>query len=161
MGFSTESGLGVMNHYGSRVTGGAIGVEHGYGSTWVVKMDLTGQSIADNIAGYKPPFYTKKGMTLKSAYLRVDEVFVVTGTTPHVEVGAQGSSATNGVVISDTQLETLGTYDITSTGTGTWATTSSIAADAKIGVSLEGDTAVSATAGKATLILEFVYNTKI
>ncbi|HET8689235.1 MAG TPA: hypothetical protein VFM18_21700 [Methanosarcina sp.] len=161
MGYEKTANGVTYNQYGARQTSGGVGIEHGYGSTWVFNIDLTGQSIADAIAGFVPPAYVKNGMMLKSATLRVDEVFVVTGTTPHLEIGSSGSSATNGITITEAQLEALGTYDITSTGVGTWATTSSVAADAKIGFSLEGDTAISATAGKGTVILEFVYKTKI
>ena len=163
MGYDNGSALGVYNHYGVRDTGGAVGIEHNYGSLWTVKIDLTGQSIADHVAGFVLPSYVKKGMLLKSAVLRVDEVFVVTGTTPHLEIGSAGSVATDGIEITEAQLEALGTTDISSTGAGTWATASAggVAADAKIAFVLEGDTAIAATSGKATVILEFVYNTKI
>lgn len=162
MGYDNGSALGVYNHYGVRTTGGAIGMEHNYGSLWTVKIDLTGQSIADVIAGFVVPAYVKKGMLLKSAVLRVDEVFVVTGTTPHLEIGSAGSVATNGITITEAQLEALGTTDITAASVGTWAEDSSgIGADAKVGMSLEGDTAIAATSGKATVILEFVYNAKV
>jgi hypothetical protein len=163
MGYENTAALGVNNHYGVRTTGGSIGIEHGYGSVWTYKIDITGQSIADNVAGFIPPFYVKKGMLLKSAVVRVDEVFVVTGTTPHLEIGSYASVATNGIEITEAQLEALGTTDLSSTGAGTWATASAggITADALIGFVLEGDTAIAATSGKATVILEFVYNTKI
>lgn len=162
MSYANTAGLNVYNQYGARETGGGVGIEHGYGSLWTVKIDLTGQSIADAVAGFVPPQYVKKGMLLKSAVLRVDQVFVVTGTTPHLEIGSAASVATNGITITEAQLEALGTTDISAAAVGTWATSGSgITADAKIAMSLEGDTAVSASTGKATLILEFVYNTKI
>jgi hypothetical protein len=163
MGYENSAAIDVYNHYGVRTTGGTIGAEQSSNSTYTIKIDLTGQSIADNVAGFIPEVYVKKGMLLKSAVLRVDEVFVVTGTTPHLEIGSYGSVATDGIEITEAQLEALGTTLLSSTGAGTWATASAggVAADAKIGFVLEGDTAIAATSGKATVILEFVYNTKI
>ena len=163
MGFEDNTGLGVNNHYGVRTTGGAVGIEHGENSKHVLRIDLTGQSIADAVAGFMPPVVVPKGALFRTALLRVDEVFVVTGTTPTIEIGSAGSTATNGVVITEAELETVGTKVLTSTGAGTWSFTSTtgLAAAAKVALSLEGDTAVAATSGKATLILEYVNVTKV
>lgn len=159
MAFEKNTGLGVNNFYGARDTGGAIGVEHSYGTTFTVRIDLTGQSIADAIAGFMPPVVIPKGALFNQAKLRVDEAFNITGTSPTVRVGAVGSIATNGVVLTEAELETVGTKNIASAGAGTWSTTSTTgtAAAAKIGLDLGGTSPVVAkTAGKATLILEFV-----
>lgn len=159
MGYENSAGLGVYNHYGVRGTGGAVGSEHREGTTVTIRIDLTGQSINDAVSGFMPPVYVPAGARFKSAYLRVDEVFVVTGTSPTVRVGAAGSIATNGVVISEAELEALGTKALSSTGAGTWSFSSSTgtSADAKIALDLGGTTpAVASTQGKATLILEYV-----
>lgn len=163
MGFQNSAGLNVNNHYGVRGTGGAVGVETSDGTVHQLRIDLTGQSIADAVAGFVPPVVVKKGSLFKSATLRVDEVFVVTGTTPNVEVGSAGSTATNGIALTEVKLEALGTSDVSAALVGTWATASAtgVAADALVDIALEGDTAVAATSGKATLILEFVYATKV
>lgn len=159
MGFSNASGIGVNNHYGVRNTGGAIGSEARDGSKVVVRIDLTGQSIADAVAGFMPPVYIPKGALFKNAILRVDEAFVVTGTDPVVQIGASGSVATNGVVLTETELETVGTKNVTSDGAGTWdvASTTGTTAAAKIALALDGtNPAVATTSGKATLVLEFI-----
>jgi hypothetical protein len=157
MGYENTAALGVNNHYGVRTTGGAVGQERLTNTNYVVRIDLTGQSIADAVAGFVPPLYIPKYANFNKATLQVDEVFVVTGTTPTLEVGASGSSATNGVVITEAELEALGCKDLASTGAGTWAFShaSGTAAAAKIGMTLEGDTAIAATSGKATLILTY------
>jgi hypothetical protein len=162
MGYSNTAGLNAYNHYGARTTGGAIGAEHEYGSRHVVKIDITGQSIADNIAGFMPPVYLPKYANIESVTLVVDEAFVVTGTTPNLEIGSYGSVATNGVVITEAELEAVGTKAIASTGAGTWAFghASGLAAAAKIGMSLEGDTAIAATSGRGTVIIEYIYNSR-
>lgn len=163
MGFENKAGLGVNNQYGVRATGGAVGVEHGYGTTTVYNIDLTGQSIADAIAGFMPPVVVPKGALLRRATLRVDEAFVVGGTSPTVRIGASGSIATNGIVLTEAELEAVGTKTPASTGAGTWATNSATGttAAAKVALDLGGTSpTVDATAGKATLILEFVGKTK-
>lgn len=162
MGYSNTAGLNAYNHYGARTTGGAIGAEHEYGSKHTVKIDITGQSIADNIAGFMPPVYLPKYANIDSVTLVVDEVFVVGGTTPNLEIGSYGSTATNGVVITEAELEALGTKAIASTGAGTWAFShaAGLGAAAKIGMSLEGDTTISATAGRGTVIITYTYNSR-
>ncbi len=163
MGFENKAGLGVNNHYGVRSTGGSVGVETSDNSVHQLRIDLTGQSIADAVAGFVPPVLIKKGTLFRKAILRVDEVFVVTGTTPNLEIGSAGSTATNGIALTEAKLEALGTSDVSAALVGTWATasTTGVAADAKVAMALEGDTAIAATSGKATLILEFSYVTKV
>lgn len=163
MAYENSAGLGVYNHYGVRSTGGAVGVGHSYGTTHTLRIDLTGDSIADAIAGFVPPVSIPKGANFNSARLSVDEVFVIGGTTPHVLIGAAGSVATNGVEITEAELETLGTKELTSTGAGTWAfaSTTGTAAAALVAFALEGDTTVARGSGKATLILEYTFATKV
>ena len=162
MSYKNEAGLNVYNQYGPRPTGGAIGAEHVYGSRHVVKIDITGQSIADNIAGFMPPVYLPKYANINKVTLVVDEVFAVGGTTPHLLIGSYGSVATNGIEITEAELEALGTKEIASTGAGTWAFAhaAGLGAAAKIGMALEGDTTVAATSGKGTVIIEYTYNSK-
>jgi hypothetical protein len=165
MPYASNIGLGgVNNQYGARDTGGAIGPEHGRGANWVLKIDLSGRSIADAIAGFVPPVVVPKGANFNKASLRVDEAFVVTGTTPTLQIGAVGSVATNGIVVSEAELEAIGTKELASAGAGTWAFASATGttAAAKIGYALGGTTpVVDPTVGKATLILEYTFNTKI
>ncbi len=159
MGYENKSGLGVNNFYGVRGTGGGIGVESTSGSEQTLRIDLTGQSINDAVGGFTPPVSIPKGAKFVSATLRVDEAFVLTGTTPTVQVGAAGFVAINGFVISKTELETVGTKGLTSTGAGTWAigSTTGTSAAARVAFALGGTTpAVASASGKATLILKFV-----
>ena len=159
MGYENKSGLGVNNFYGVRGTGGGIGLEHGYGTTFTLRFDLTGQSVNDAVAGFTPPVVIPKGAKFLTAVLRVDEAFSVGGTTPTVQVGAAGSVATNGFVLSKTELETVGTKAVTSTGAGTWAigSTTGTTAASKVAIALGGTSpTVASTAGRATLILEYV-----
>lgn len=158
MGFENSAGLGVHNHYGVRSTGGSVGVEHGYGVNWVLKIDITGQSINDAINGFVPPVVMPKGANINKVTLRVDEAFVVTGTTPTLRVGSAGTVATNGIVITEAELENVGTKEIASTGAGTWAfgSTTGLTAAAEVDMNLGGTTpAVAATSGKGQIIIEY------
>lgn len=159
MGYENKAGLNVNNHYGVRSTGGGVGLEHGYNSTFILRIDLTGDSINDAVAGFVPPVSIPKGANFNKATLRVDEAFVVTGTNPTVLVGAAGSVATNGVALTEAELEAVGTKEIASTGAGTWAFNSATGttAAAKVAFALGGTTpAVARGSGKGTLILEYV-----
>lgn len=163
MGYENKAGLKVNNQYGVRETGGSIGTEHSYSAFRTLKIDLTGQSINDAVAGFVPPVVIPKGALFRRAVLRVDEAFNLTGSSPTVQIGADGSVATNGIVLTEAELETVGTKAPASTGVGTWSqsSTTGTTAGAKIGFALGGAAPVVTNgAGKATLILEYVMETK-
>lgn len=160
MAFENSAGTGVSNHYGTRSTGGAIGVETSDNSTHLMVVDFTGATLNGS---FLPPVVLPKGALVKGYKLRVDEAFVVTGTSPTVRFGATGSVSTNGVVLTEAELENVGTKTPASTGAGTWAVGSSTGttAAAKVAFDLGGTTpAVAATSGKAQLIIEYVNRTK-
>ena len=160
MGFKNQAGLNVSNYYGARDTGGSVGVESTSSSEMTVAIQLTGASIAD---GFVPPVVIPKGALLNSAVLRVDEAFVVGGTSPTVQIGLAGSVATNNMELTEAELEAVGTKVPAETGNGTFAVGSAtgVAAAAKLAIALGGTSpTVSATAGKATLILKFTNRAK-
>lgn len=66
---------------------------------------------------------------------------------------------TNGVVLTEAQLEAVGTKDVSSVAIGTWATASATGTTAsqKIAKAITGT--VGATSGKGQLIVEFVRGT--
>ena len=160
MGFKNQAGLGVNNYYGARDTGGAAGIEDQDGSSLVFSISLTGNSLND---GYVPPVVIPKGALLRRAALRVDEAFNIGGTSPTVQIGMNGSVATNGIVLTEAELENVGSKVPASAGAGTWATNSStgVTAAGKVAVALGGTSpTVAAGVGKAVLILEFFNKAK-
>jgi hypothetical protein len=160
MPFQNAAGLGVNNFYGVRNTGGAVGVEHTQDSVNRLVIDFTGQSLAD---GYVPPVVLPAGSLIQSYRLDVQEAFVVTGTTPTLRFGAQGSVATNGVVLTEAELENVGVKTPASAGAGTWATNSAtgVTAAARVAFDLGGTTpAIAATSGRAQLVIEYVRRRK-
>ncbi len=161
MPYQNSAGLGVNNFYGARDTGTTVGVEQSSDSIHQLSIAFTGTSLQDS---YLPPLFVPKGAKFMRAILRVDEAFVVTGTTPTLIFGAAGTEATNGFILSEAELETIGTKTPASTGTGTWAqaSTTGTTVAAKVGKTLGGTTPVITTGvGRATLILEFINKTKV
>ena len=163
MGYANQAGLGVSNFYGPRDTtsGTGVGVERSDDSVHQLSISFSGTSLNDT---FMPPVVIPKGALFKRATLRVDEAFTLGGTTPTVIFGAAGAEATNGFVLSQSELQAIGTKTPTSTGTGTWAQASAtgVAAAAKVGKALGGTAPTVATGvGKATLILEYFNKTKV
>lgn len=156
MPYSNTSGLNVFNQYGVRDTGGSVGKMDHDGVEASVAFSFTGRSLNE---GFVPPVVIPKGARFTRAFLRVDEAFALGGTTPTLRVGAAGSIATNGFVVTEAELEAVGTKAPASTGAGTWATNSATGttAAAKIAFDLGGTTpTVDAALGKATLILFYI-----
>lgn len=156
MGFENSAGLGVNNYYGKRDTGGSVGVEHSKDSVHQLSIAFTGASINSS---FLPPVVVPKGAQFKRAILRVDEAFAVSaagtltfgGTVP----------GTNGIVLTEAELENIGTKTPASAGAGTWAQSSSTGTTAAEKVTRSISGTITATQGKATLILEFVNKTKV
>lgn len=161
MSYENSAGLGVFNQFGARETGGAVGVETSDNSVHFLTVNLTGEMLNGT---FLPPVVVPKGALFRSAVLRVDEAFVVGGTSPTVRIGAAGSVGTNGFVLTEAELENVGTKVPASAGAGTWSTTSTTGttAAAKVAFDLGGTSpTVTSGVGKATLILEFVNKTKV
>lgn len=154
MPYENSAGLGVTNQYGPRATGGAIGLEHGEGSTHTLNVDLTGEMLN---SAYAPPVYMPKGALVRKVYLRVDEVFAVSAAGT-VAIGGT-APGTDGVVLTEAKLEALGTSDVSSLAIGTWATASATGplTTQKLAKAITGT--VTATQGKGSLIVEYINKT--
>lgn len=156
MAYENTAGIGVNNHYGVRTTGNAVGVETSDNSVHLLTIQFTGESLNET---FLPPVFVPKGALFRRYILRVDEAFAVSaagtvtfgGTVP----------GTNGVVLTEAELEAVGTKAPASTGAGTWAVGSATGTTAaqKIAKAISGT--VTATQGKATLICEYVNKTKV
>lgn len=160
MAYENATGIGVYSSYGRRDSGGSVGLEHSQTSTGRLSISFDSHSLNTN---FLAPIVLPRGAKFTQAVLRVDEIFTLTGTTPTVIFGGT-APATNGIVLTAAELGTVGTKTPASTGTGTWAqasTTGTTAAE-KVTKTLGGTTpAVTVGAGKATLILSYVYKTKV
>jgi hypothetical protein len=159
-GFENSAGIGVSNYYGQRITGQTVGVEHSDDSVHQLSIGFTGTSLNN---AFLPPVVVPKGASFKRAILRVDEAFTLGGTSPTVIFGGT-APATDGIILTQAELQAIGTKTPASTGTGTWAQNSATGTTAaqKVAKALGGTTpTVTAGVGKATLILEFVNKTKV
>lgn len=156
MAYENTAGIGVNNHYGVRTTGNAVGVETSDNSTHYLTIQFTGASLNET---FLPPVYVPKGALFKSYVLRVDEAFAVS-TAGTVQFGGT-APGTNGVTITEAELETIGTKVPASDGEGTWdvASTTGTTASQRLAKVVTGT--VTATQGKATLICEYVNKTKV
>lgn len=163
MAYENTAGINVANFYGPRDTGYAVGSEQTQESERRVRIDLTGTQLNATTV-YVPNVVLPKGSLLKSAVLRVDEAFTLGGTSPTVIVGVSGTETTNGIVLTQTELQAVGSKVPASVGTGTWAPTSAtgMTAAAKVGI-VKGGTSPTVTAGvgKGTLVITFTCITKI
>ena len=160
MGFENSAGIGVNNFFGARESGGTVGVETSDGSTQTMSIAFTGASLNSS---FLPPVYLPKGAKILRYTLRVDEAFNITGTSPTVIFGGT-APATDGVVLTEAELEAVGSKTPASTGTGTWSTSATVGPTAaqKVTKALGGTSpVVSATQGKATLLIDFVSKTKV
>ena len=154
MSYENSAGLGVTNQYGPRQTGGAVGLEHGEGSTHTLSVDLTGEMLN---SAYVAPVWMPKGALVRKVYLRVDEVFVVSAAGT-VAIGGT-APGTDGVVLTKAKLEALGTSDVSTLAIGTWATASATGPLTAQRVAKAITGTVAATSGKGTLIVEYINKT--
>lgn len=142
----------VTNHYGERELGGAAGVIRTSGSQNELTVYATGETIND---GFIPQVYIPAGAAIVKAVAHVTEAFVMTGTTPTILIGTDGSEVTNGAVLDEVEGEAIGYYDITASLVGTWAADTRLAADTLVGVALGGTTPAVTDAGRVAFIITY------
>lgn len=160
MPYEANTGLGVSNQYGTRPTGNAIGAEHTQSGVQILKIQFTGESLNEV---FMPPAVVPRGARVLRYILRVDQAFNLTGTSPTVIFGGT-APGTNGVVLSEAELEAVGTKVPASAGTGTWATNSATGTTAaeRVTKTLGGTTpVVDRTVGRGTLFVEYALATKV
>lgn len=144
------------NTFGPRDSGGGSGVLKVEGTIEQVRLEVTGDDIND-LLGPLVDTYLPAGGLIRDAYWNTVKVFVATGTSPTLLVGTDSTEVTNGLVVNETALETLGTTRVTSTLTGTWAVNTPLAARTKIGFAVGGSGGPAiARSGRGILTIEYV-----
>lgn len=144
----------VRNQFGPRDVGGTVGVLKVEGMEEELIIDFDGKYFNEGLVGAKD-FVLPAGAVIRDVYVDIEEAFVATGTTPALRVGTDGSEATNGFTVSEAQLESTGSYNLTSTLAGTWDNEVPLAANTQIGFALSGTTPVLTNAGKARITIQF------
>jgi len=143
------------NHYGPRASGKTVGVSRTAGFMKELVIDLDGTMVGNDAYALLAPSIPA-GSRIEDVYFEVTEVFVLGGTTPVIDVGTEGSEATNGFTITEGQAEAVGTYDLTSALAGTWSTAVGLAADTTVGLLLGGSSPTVTTAGKARITIRYI-----
>lgn len=145
----------VNTHFGTRDTGGTVGVNKIEGVKEELIIDFTGKDFNDGIGLGLIPFVLPAGAIIKAVYMTVEEVFVTGGTFTALDIGTDGSEATNGFSVTDTQLETAATVNLTGALSGTWDAEAALAADTTVSAVLTGAGASLTDAGKARFTILF------
>ncbi len=154
-GATTADSYGVHNHYGPREVGKGVGVTKTSGFMNELTLDIDGDMVgAEEFALLAPVI--PAGSRIEDVFVEVSEAFVLGGTAPIIEVGTEGSEATNGFSTTEAQAEAVGTYDLTSALSGTWASATGLAADTTLGIALAGTTPTVTSAGKMRVVIRYV-----
>lgn len=143
----------VSNHYGARDTGKTQGVAQSAGFEKELTLVIDGDMVSDEAFPLIAPTLPA-GAVIEKVTVVVEEAFVLGGTSPVIEVGTEGSEATNGFTITEAQAEAAGTYDLTSALSGTWA--APLAAETTVGIDLAGTSPTVTAAGQAKVIVTYV-----
>lgn len=152
-GATTADSYGVSNHYGARKVGKGQGTTSTEGFMNELTLDLDGELVGNEAFPLLTP-QLPAGAKIEDVFLEVSEAFVLGGTSPVVEVGTATSEATNGVTVTEAQLEATGVYDITSAVSGTWL--AGLAAVTNLGIVLGGTSPTVTDAGKARLVIRYL-----
>ena len=158
LGDGSDSGSGnvtkaVHTHFGPRDTGKTVGITNTTGVWRDLVIDLDGAMLSAGEFPLEAPVLPA-GALINEVILEVSEAFVLGGTSPALEVGTDGSEATNGVTASEAQLEAVGGYNLTSALSGTWDEVG-LAAETTVGLALSGTSPTSTSAGKARLTVRY------
>lgn len=145
----------VSNHFGPRDTGKTNGITNSDGFMRELTLDLDGEVVGDEAYALTVLPKLPAGSIVQDVFLEVEEAFVLGGTTPAVEVGTEGTEATNGVTLTEAQLEAVGTYDVTAALSGTWA--AGFAAETTLGLALSGTSPTVTDAGKARVVIRYFH----
>ena len=144
----------VHNHYGPRKSGNVVGVLETDGAYHELSIEFDGDIVTAGAWPLMAPTLPA-GALIKDVTILVDEVFALGGTTPVVDIGTEGSEATNGFTMTEANLETAQTVDLTSALSGTWA--APLAAATTVGILLGGGGSnTSTSAGVGKVIIRYV-----
>ena len=151
--YEIASVRGVAQNYGGRTPGRSVGIVGTEGSKNEAVFNLTGQLLSDGIV---LPFAIPSGATFTGvAKLIVSEAFDLAASSV-VEVGQKGSEATNGVSLTEANLESTGVKDVAAALAGQWDENGQLSSDHTVDIVFSAGSVADATVGKATLILEYI-----
>jgi hypothetical protein len=151
MTFEAKTGLNVSSHYGPHSQREGIeGHRRTEGSIQELVLYVTSENINDDVFN-RNLAYLPVGAYPKEVYVDVDDAFTLTGTSPTISIGTEGSETTNGFDISESQAESTGSYVISSFN-GTWD--SQLGSDTYVGIDL-GGTNPTTSGGYARITIRY------
>lgn len=155
MGYESNTGLGVYNHYGLRDTEAGVvsgGQVHGSGSIQEAVIYITGDDF-NGTANFNTQLTIPALSIVQEAFIEVSEVFTLGNADNIFSVGTDTSESTNGITIANPDV--LGsTQEMVGDLNGTWA--ASLVAATSVGVAVSGTTAaVTAGSGKAKVVIRY------
>lgn len=162
MAFEGNTGLQVANQYGARQTGATVGFQTSQDNINILSFELTGQGLYD---GFLPPLVYPKGAIALRSYLIVDEAFAFNaGFDGGIRLGEEVSDVKSGLVVVKDELEVVGTGKVLS---GSGVMLNGFVNPKGFFVQLHPTGGAKGAAlianpkiGKATVVLEFLYNTR-
>lgn len=147
----------ARNFYGPRSA--KEGIEGGIkteGSIQELSLKITGANINDDVFSTNLAVLPAGSRVLR-AIVAIDEVFALGGTSPIINIGTDGSEATNGVSIDETRAEAAAVYTDADTGVainGTWA--AELTADTQVSVALSGTNPTVGDGGYAVVTIQYI-----
>ena len=151
MAWEGNTGLQVATQYGARNTGATAGHETTKTGFNILSIELTSQGLKDK---FLPPLVIPKNAQVKRAVLTVN--VAPTGVTA-LSIGQGNAEATNGVTLAAADLA-VGSRDITTKLTGTWAAGSATTDAHRVGMVVTG--APTVNNALASIVIEYVYKTR-
>lgn len=156
MTVESNTGLNVNNHYNARglqdglLAGGKLAVD---GSVDEIVIYVKGSDFGtgtDFVPAGAPVL--PAGAIVREVVAEVTEAFVLGGTTPTINVGTVSTEGTNySIELSEAEAEAIATYDGTPAGTHA----APLAADALLGVALDGTTPTVTAAGDMKVVIRY------
>ena len=143
---------GVVDNYGGRTVGRAAGLIGTEGAKNELTFHLNGELLDD---GLLIQTHVPSGATFLSAQLIVSEAFDLAGSSV-VEIGEKGAEATNGVSVTEANLESTGVTDVSAALAGEWDVGSQLPHSQEVDIVFSAGSVADTAVGKATLILEYI-----
>lgn len=142
---------GVRNFYGQRHRHeGNVGHVDTAGVEKQLVITFAGDSYSS--VSFKLP---KGAFVSGPVAIEIEEAFSLGGTSPTIQIGVSGSTATNYIAtITKAQAEAVGTY--TATSAGSLAANAVLPADTTVVIALGGTSPTITAAGKANVVVPYV-----
>lgn len=167
MGYESNTGLGVNNHYGQRGTEDGIVGGGDIPGNGIIKESVVYAKAADftiddaTNASFVTSFVLPAGAVPIDCIFEVGTAFTQTGgtTSTTLNVGTSGSEATNGFTITDAATSLSAVTEVDPGGDGTWAGVTPVHAtnDTAVGVQLTlgAGTVTSVDGGAAKIAIRY------